>query len=562
MTFGKTVRNINRIGEVINILIKYSFQDIVASTRLKQFVSAQRQVLGFKESEILDFTRWERIRMVIEELGPTFVKLAQFLSNRPDVLPEALIKEFAKLQSNVPPFPTKISKLIIEKELKKKIDELFNDFCDLPIGSASISQVHKAKLKTGEIVVVKVQRPKAQKKVETDLRLLRDFVKLTENYFKKYGILNPLEIVETFEKTMSHELDFTTELKNIEKFKSIYHNEKRLHVPKPYIEFSTRKVLVMEYIDGCEITDVEQLKLWKLDERIIAERGINLYLKQIFEFGFFHADPHPGNILIEQNGTIALVDFGMMGKLTRRDKLDFAAVFIALSERDAKSMALVLQRLALDAEIKDMQKFESDLQEVIDDFLIMEVGQALMADLTKNLYKVIYNYKLQIPGSVFLIFRALAILEGIGKMIHPGFKTLDFIKPYGKKLIQEYYSIHNIKSEIKFTVLQFLSLINTAPNDLKSILKKMRYGEYKTKVELTGYDFFLKTLGSIANRIVFAFLISSLIIGSSLGLLIHSSQKVLTILEIPIYSFVGYSLAFILSIWLLLYTFRQRFKNQ
>ncbi len=558
MFLDKTVKNITRLSQVINILVKYSFEDIITSTALKKFIPPKMQVIWQRSDQsIFEFSRWERIRMVIEDLGPTFVKLAQLLSNRPDLLPEGLIYEFTKLQSHVPPFETKIAKEIIERRTEKKISELFSYFDNKPIGSASIGQVHRARLINGDDVVVKIQRPGAENKVKTDLRLLREFVKLTENYFVNIGILNPIEVVDTFEKTMYKELNYNTEARSIQQFRTIYQDQKNLYIPKPYREYTSEKILVIEFISGCKISDINQLEKWGLNPKIIAENGMAIYLTQIFEYGFFHADPHPGNVLVQPNGTIALVDYGMIGKLTKREKYNFSNVLMGLASQDPKKLAISIQRLAINSEIEDLGAFEKDLEELIDDFVILDVDRMGMSELARRLQKIIYDYQLQIPGSIFLILRALAILEGIGSKLHPDFQTLKFIRPYGAKLIREQYSVENMKSEFSYTFSHLISFLSSSPIDLKFILKKIRNGKLHVNIEVIGYEKLIKKIDILTNRFVLTFLIISLVIASAIMINSNPAQ-IPFFFGMPLTSIVGFALAIFLSIILFFYVLRHR----
>ncbi|MEM7039331.1 MAG: AarF/ABC1/UbiB kinase family protein, partial [Bacteroidota bacterium] len=418
MQIRRTIKNIRRIRQVIGVLFKYGFEDVVTHSQLRRFVSQKRRLSWQRRGRpVFEYSRWERIRMAAEELGPTFVKLCQVMSNRPDILPEALITEFQKLQSNVPPFPTEEAIELIETETGKKLDELFSYFEKEVIGSASIGQVHKARLITGEEVVVKVQRPGVREKIEADLQIIKEVVRLGENYFKRQGVLNAMDIVESFEKTMTKELLYLTEGRAMEQFRNFYKDFKQFYVPKPYKELSTDKVLIIEYVDGCKITDVEKMTEWGLDPTKIAEVGMDIYLTQIFEFGYFHADPHPGNVWVQENGRIVLIDFGMVGKMLRQDKYAFAGIFVAMANHDPKQMAIQMRNLAIDHDIKDMRRLEMDLNEIIEDFSYLDVEESSIADITTRLQTIIYKNKMIVPGGVFLIFRALAILEGIGKTI-------------------------------------------------------------------------------------------------------------------------------------------------
>lgn len=520
MLFDQTVRNIRRLREVVRVLIKYGFEDIVINTPLRKLVPSKKRVQWVRdERPVFEFSRWERLRMVIEELGPTFIKLAQVLSNRPDIMPEQVIEQFEKLQDRVPPFGFEQVMEIIAQELgERTVDEVFSYIDPKPLGSASIGQVHRARLRTGEDVIVKVQRPDVQERVSTDLSLLTDFVRLTENFFKNLGLLNPLEIVATFEKSMHNELDYRIELKNIEQFRAVYEKVPRFHIPKPYRSYCTHRILVLEFISGCKITDVAQLKAWGLDPRDIAETGMSLYLRQIFENGFFHADPHPGNVLVRPNGEIVLIDYGMMGILTRQQKYAFAGVFIGMAQQDARAMAISLRRLAIDGDIENQRAFEADLNTLIEDYVVFNDVQTDMMAITARLQRIIYKYQLTVPGTVFLILRALAILEGIGKVLHPEFDTLAFVRPYGAKILKEQFSIKNISSELYYTSSQFVSLFYNLPSEMRLILKKIRTGRLQLNIEHQGYEPLLRQLDLMTHRLNLSLLIGALLIGSAIAL--------------------------------------------
>ena len=456
--------------------------------------------------------------MIAEELGPTFVKFAQVLSIRPDLLPQPLIHEFEKLQDRVPPFPFSQVREIIKKETGKEIEDLFDDFQETVLASASIGQVHRAKLKGGEEVVVKVQRPDVQEQVERDIAIMKEGVNMADRYLKKQGVLNADEIIKTFERTMLKELDYNNEARNIEQFRNFYNNHKNFYIPKAYRKFSTDKMLVIEYCKGCKINDVKQIREWGLEPKKIAENGINIYLTQIFEYGYFHADPHPGNVFVRQDGVICLIDFGMVGRLMTRDKYSFAGVFISLAQQDSKRMASNLKKLAISDEIEDMRNFQYDINEIIEDYSNLDVSESNIGEMTGRLQKLMYDYKISVPGSVFLIFRAFAILEGIGKQVHPHFNTYDFIKPYGKKLIEDQFSAKNIFNEASYRAEQLNDLLTAWPRDIKEIMGKIRKGKLHVEIEHQGYGYLLKKLDSLTNRISFSLMIASLLIASAIAM--------------------------------------------
>ena len=558
MLFKNTISNLARIRQVAEVLLRYGFEDVVTTTPLRRLVSQKRRLRWLEEDEraVFETTRWERIRLIIEELGPTFIKLAQALSNRADLLPQALIDEFEKLQSNVLPFPVDEARQLVEQELGRPLAEVFTEFDDVPIGSASIGQVHRARLQSGEEVVVKIQRPGARAKIEGDLRLLHELVRLTAGFLRSQGLANPQDVIDAFERSMTKELDYTSEARAMEQLRKLYEHYTTFYIPKPYRELSTSNVLVIEFVAGCKITDKAQLLAWNLSPEQVAETGMDIYLTQIFEFGFFHADPHPGNVLVRPDGTLVLIDFGMVGKLTKQQKYAFAGVFIGMARQDARSMALNFRRLALSSDIPDMRTFEADLGQLIEDFAVLDVKDMSMSDLADALQGIIYRYKLQVPGAIFLILRALVILEGIGKVLHPSFNTFEFVRPYGAKIIREQYSPENILSEAEYTGTQLLALLQALPIDLRQIMRKVSKGDLRVKVELSGYTSLLRKADELVGRTVLALLALGSILFSGLSLLGHYPP------EMPYYRGLAmitwYSLGFSLFLVLLLTLPRRR----
>ncbi|HEX8427122.1 AarF/ABC1/UbiB kinase family protein [Hymenobacter sp.] len=518
--FKNTISNLTRIRQVAEVLIRYGFEDAVTSTPLRRLVPQSRRI-SWQEGEqaVFETTRWQRIRMIIEELGPTFIKLAQAMSNRADLLPQPLIDEFEKLQSNVPPFDVQVAKAIIEREMGQPLDEVFAEFDDVPLGSASIGQVHRARLLSGEEVVVKVQRPGVQEKVRSDLALLHELVRLTGNFLRKQGLSNPQDVVDAFERSMTKELDYTSEARSMEQFRSLYANYETFYIPKPYREISTSRILIIEFVSGCKITDKPQLLAWGLSPEKVAETGMDIYLTQIFEFGMFHADPHPGNVLVRPDGTLVLIDFGMVGKMSKQQKYAFAGVFIGMARQDARGMALSFRRLAITSDIQDMRAFEASLGELIEDFASLDVKDMSMSDLAEALQGVIYTYKLQVPGAVFLILRALVILEGIGKVLHPRFNTFEFVRPYGARIVAEQYSAENILSEAEYTGTQLLALIQTLPADIRQIVRKISRGDLRVRVELSGYLLLLRKADQLVSRAILAAVSVAMILFAGLSLL-------------------------------------------
>ena len=489
MLLDGTFKHLGRTRQIIKVLIKYGFEDIVFHSFLQNIVPRRMLLSWTRENRIVSATtRWERIRMAAEEAGPSAIKIAQIMSNRSDILPEELVVELKKLQSEVKTFPFTVARKILDEELPSPYDEIFEEFNEVPIGSASIGQVYKAKLRTGEEVVVKLRRPGVGKLLVQDLEIAKSILPHAKGVIEQNGLT--YEAVEDslleIEKSTIKELDYLNEARNIENFRKFYRKRKDFYVPRAYREYSTEKLLIIEFAGGCKITDQKQLEEWSIDGKKVAERGMDIYLTQIFEFGYFHADPHPGNIIIQKDGRICLIDFGMVGKLMQRDKMSFAQVFVAMAQGDSKKMALNLRKLCISHDIENVRMLEYDLQEIIEEYTTLDVAESKIEDLILSLQGVMRDYNMRVPGSVTLIFRALGLLEGIGKQIHPEFNINQFVQPYGFKLLKEEYSMTNLAKEGLTRFDEISALLNSIPVEVRSILKKTRQGKLNVQIEHKG----------------------------------------------------------------------------
>ncbi|MDA7502125.1 AarF/ABC1/UbiB kinase family protein [Chitinophagales bacterium] len=550
LRIGQTIKNLNRVREIIQVLVKYGFEDLVANTPLQNFIPESRKLTWLRAARpVTDYSHAEMLRMATEELGSTFIKFAQVLSNRPDVLPMSIIKEFEKLQSSVPPFDIAEARAIIEKETGQKIETLFEYFLDKPIGSASIGQVHRAQLHDGMEVVVKVQRPGIRRVVENDLEIIHEIAIRGQSYFESLGIPNIVEIVEAFQKTMYRELDYRIEARSMAQFKSYYKGALKFKVPALVNELSTEKILVSEYISGVKITDVKNIISWGLEPERLAKKGIKLYLSQIFEYGLFHADPHPGNVLVMKDGRIALIDYGMVGQLAKKDKFAFAGIFIGLAQRDARQVATSLKQLAIEDGIANRKLFEHQLEEIIADFAGMDVRQGSMAELGTRLQRIIFDNKMKLPPSIFLILRAMAILEGIGKQISPDLNIYDLVRPLGVKMLKDQFEPENIYSELAYRLSSLDRFTQRIPNELISVLKTIRKGELEFTLQDAQRKHEVKQHSRATNRLITGILIAALFLGTCV-LFTVEGPRMYDQGQWPIASIIGLSTTILLTVWL------------
>jgi len=333
------------------VLFKYGFGDLVDTLKIEQYLEIGLQMVSKKRREKIEkLTRAERVRMALEELGPTFIKMGQILSTRPDLLPVQFIHELEKLQDNVPPFDYAQVKETIEAELGTPLEKVFKEFDETPLASASLGQVHRARFVDGEEVVVKVQRPGIQKTIEVDMEIMLHLATLMERHLQGWEIHRPTRIVEEFARTLEKELDYRLEAAHMERFAIQFTSDINVYVPKVYSEATTTRVLTMEYIQGIKATEIERLEREGLDRQEIARRGFDLIMKQVFVDGFFHGDPHPGNIFVLPNNVICYLDFGMMGRIDRESRENFSdlvmsIVFIGMKQRPRRSCSGSLFRM-------------------------------------------------------------------------------------------------------------------------------------------------------------------------------------------------------------------------
>lgn len=550
VNIGKTYRYINRYREIITVLIKYGFDDFISKLNLRRTFNISKNIFPKgKYSKTVITSRYERIRLAIEELGPSFVKLGQIMSNRPDLLPQELIVELEKLQSSVTPFPEKEAKQLIEQELGKPISELFKEFQNKSIAAASIAQVYKATLNNGDIVAVKVQRPKIKKLIEADLEIMFNLASLAEKHISDMDKINPTGIIKEFEKSIKKEIDFYIEASHIEKFAKNFEGNKTIYVPKVYRDYTTQKVLTMEFIDGINVSDIDSLYKTGNNPKIIADKGSELILKQIFQYGFFHADPHPGNIFILNNNVICFLDYGMMGILHPKYKNYIGNLIIGYVNNDAEKITKTILSITDNQEFKNVNDLENDIYEMMEEYSILTFKEINMGELLNKTIKIIFTYKLKIPPNIYLLAKALITIEGVGRKLDPDFNMFEHIKPYAKKILRERSNPLKLTKELYSSIIDFSFLLRDLPSEIKEIIRQLKGGKIKIEFEHKGLEPALKKSDQISNRISFSIVLASLIIGSSLIVL---SDIPPLYNDIPIIGIIGFITSALLGFWLLI----------
>jgi ubiquinone biosynthesis protein len=547
---GRTYRYINRYREIITVLIKYGFGDLVSKTNLLKYIGFGKKFLpGERDARIASLSRWERIRMALEDLGPTFIKLGQIMSNRPDLLSHELLVELEKLEDSVPPFSEEEAKQSVEKELDKPISDLFKEYVSTPIASASIAQVHKAVLISGETVAVKIQRPGIERIVETDIEIMLHLATLMEEHIKGMDILNPVGVVKEFERSIRREMDFTVEATHIERFSRNFQEDATIYVPKVYRNYTTRKILTTELIDGIKVSNINALLGSGNDPKIIASRGATLVLKQVFEHGFFHADPHPGNILVLDNDIICFIDFGMMGTLLPKHREYLADIVVGIVNRDARRITKTLLQLSSGNHIENIDQLEYQVSELIELYCYQSLKNINMGEFLNELLKLISSYKLKMVPNFYLLIKALVTIEGVGRKLDPDFDMVKHTEPFAKKLLKERLSPRRLIKDTYLSAAEFGVMLRDLPSEMREVIGQIKRGRLKVEFEHKGLEPMLKKHDQISNRIAFAIVLASLVVGSSLIVL---SGIPPTWDGIPIIGIVGFLGAGVMGFWLLI----------
>jgi len=547
---SRTYRHVNRYRQILTVLFKYGFGDLIDQLNVGQYIEIGLQMISRKRRERVDkLTRSERIRMVLEELGPTFVKLGQILSTRPDLVPVELIGELSKLQDEVPPFPVSRVREIIKTEIKSPIENIFQRFDEVPLAAASIGQVHRARLKSGEEVIVKVQRPDIYKTIEADLEILLHLATLMERHIEGWEIHRPTRIVEEFSRVLEKEIDYTIETSNAERFARQFISNSTVYVPRVFREVSTKQVLTMEYVDGIKVSGIDKLDEEGFDRKIIASRGAELILEQVFEYGFFHADPHPGNIFILPDNVICYLDFGMMGRVDRRAREDFADIVYAYVSRDESKIVDALLRVVEWDIDPDRRALESDVGDFVESYLYKPLKELRIEDILKQVLELITHHKLRLPPDIFLMVKALAQVEGLGLVLDPDFDMTKKAEPFIKRLKLKRLSPKRLIGDFLDSGGDLIQLLKEVPGELRNITKQIRQGKISIGFEHRGLESVILGLDRSSNRIAFAVVVASLIIGSSL---IIRSNIGPFLFGFPILGLAGFSIAGIFGIWLLI----------
>jgi ubiquinone biosynthesis protein len=547
---GRTYRHLNRYRQILTVLLKHGFGDLLESLKIDQYLEVGLQLIARKKPAREErLTRPQRVRLVLEELGPTYVKLGQVLSTRPDLIPLEFIEELAKLQDSVPPFAFSEVRALVERELGGPVEAFFPQIDAAPAASASIGQVHRARLDNGEEVAVKFQRPGIRSRIEVDLEIMLHLATLAERHVEELALHRPVRIVEEFARILEKEIDFGIEAANMERIAHEFLDDPTVYIPAVFREYTTARILTTEYITGVKISEVEALEAAGCDRRVVCARGADLVLKQVFRHGFFHADPHPGNIFVLPQNVIGLVDFGMVGVVDRQTRERFAELVDSVVKRNESRAAQVLLDLTSWDAPPELRRLERELSDFMGRHLYRPLGEIEVGRLLNDLLELAARFQLRIPPDIFLMLKAISTVEGVGRMLDPQFDMIAQAAPFIEQVMLERFRPQRLTEDLGELTLRLFHFLHQFPKDLLELTGLLRQRKLGLLIEDKGLDKTLATHDRISNRISFSIVIAALIVGSAL---IVISRTPPLFYGISLIGIIGFSAAALMGVWLLI----------
>ena len=547
MNINRNIRSIRRYLNIVRVLSKYGFDQVLETLGLADVVARSRRLFRRTMPDIARLTAAERMRLALEELGPTFVKLGQILSTRPDVIPHAFVREFEKLQDDVPSFPFEEVLAQISAELGGPVEQFFAEVDPVPLAAASIAQVHRARLKTGEDVVIKIRRPGIVAVVESDIGALLALAGLAERHVSGSELYDPVGVVREFARTIRREMDFSREAHTIEKFRDNFVKTPWMYFPRVYWEQTSRGVLTMEHVAGVKVSDQEKLFEQGLDGTLIAKRGADAFLEMVLNHGFFHGDLHPGNVLILPDNVICLLDYGIVGRLDEELKTFLIDILSAIVNRDVDEVVSLLLFAGDISDSLDNRALKRDLLNFIDGYYEIPLKEIEVGRMLMEFIEIITLYSIRIPPDLMLLAKSLVLIEGMGRALDPAFDMVEHLRPFIVKALHQKFSPLRISRDINQTLSSYLNLARNIPRDLKEIINRINRNKFKIDLEHRGLDKFTTDFDRSINRLSTSMILAATIIGSSI---IMQTDKGPKVMGFPVFAFMGYTVAGLVGLWL------------
>ena len=529
------------LGKIFPELNKERKKDIGSAVRLKEMVAVLRKY------DVVRGMTPEKLRHILEDLGPTFVKLGQVMSMRPDFLPQEYCDELMKLQNGAKPLPFSTILEVIEQEYSRRWNKVFSSIDEEVLGSASIAQVHRAVLTSGERVVVKVQRPGIYKVMARDMVLLRRAARLVRVVSHSQDVIDFDMVLEEMWGIAKQEMDFLIEADHIEEFRHLNQDEAFVTCPNVYRNLTTQHILVMEYVDGVRIDDFDGLRARGVDITLLGRRLGENYVKQIIEDGYFHADPHPGNIWV-RGGRIVWLDLGMMGRLSNRDRTAIRKAVIALANHDTFEMKTAVLALGVPRGHINHTALYQDIDALMAQYSTLDFRDLKMGVLTRQIMNILRVHHIACPQGLSMFARGILTIEGVMRLVCP---KVSFVEIFAKSLQLNYRKNFDWREELSKAKRESYLLVRKSmalPEQISDILKMTMSGQTKVNLDLTGSEEPLRHVDKMVNRVIVAVLCAALLLGSSTICTTNMTPK---IMEIPLLGFLGYLIAFVLSIRLI-----------
>jgi ubiquinone biosynthesis protein len=542
-------RDLGRVHDIASVLIRYGFGSFVRGLGVGKALERAGRVLHWQHVEdYVQLDTPQRVRRVLEELGPTFIKLGQILATRVDLFPLQYITEFEKLQDQVPPIPFEELLPQLEEDLGGSIDEFFSTVERQPLAAASIAQVHKAVLKDGTPVILKIRRPGLRKIIEADLRLLQRLVDIAESESPELRRFHPKEVLRQFNQSLRRELDLAAESRNSERVAANLAADLNIKIPGIYWQWTCERLNVQEYIQGIQGRDLAAVDQAGLDRKLLADRGTHAVIKMIMEDGFFHADPHAGNVFYLEDNKLAFIDFGMVGRLTEERREQVVSLLYGMTNHLPLKVAEILEDWS-DNIYTDEQALTIEIEAFVDQYSSLALKEFSLTGMMSDLMAILRDHKLILPADLALLVKAYITLDGLGRHLNPEFNTLVFAAPYIEKIMMERYRPEAIAKRGWRNLISVADLLSSLPKDLRKLLRASRKGAFQVDITVRRLDQYVNNIDNAISRLTMGIVTAALIIGSSIIMTVKGGPE---LFGLPAFGFLGYSFATVGGIWLLL----------